>query len=210
MLIGKFIYERFKGHKLRKSLCVKNFALGEDGAAAIEFVFIFPFMIVLYFGLVDVTGLISVNRRVVSGAATMADLVGQQKTKILKTTINDQFNAVYTIMQPLPSSSVRIEVFNFRKVSGVITKIWQTSNNLGPSCGTTDPDTTNMSNLMTAGNDVIVARTCVTFIPIAATYGLIKILGSTSINLKQTISVRPRSSLTLACETVPTGTTICS
>lgn len=210
MLMNETSDKKVKKYLFRKGLGLRNFIMMEEGAAAIEFAFIFPLLMLLYFGLVDVTGLISTNRRVVSGAATLADLVGQQKTNVLKSTITDQFNAVYVIMQPLPSSRVRIDVFDFRKVGANITKMWQTSNNLGPSCGVTDPSTTNMANLMTAGNDVIVTRTCVTFIPAMATYGGINILGSTTINVKQSISVRPRSSLTLSCFQTAVGGAACS
>lgn len=184
-------------HRFNKMMT--KYLVREDGAAAIEFAFIMPLLLLLYFGLVDVTSLISTNRRIVSAAATMADLVGQQKTNIVQATMNDQFNAVYVIMQPVTKDNVRIEVFGFRKEGAVINRKWKKSNGLGPSCGLADPDTTTMANLMTAGNDVIVARTCMTFTPAVATFAGTNILGSTTINLKQTISVRPRSSLTLTC-----------
>ena len=182
----------------------------DKGAAAIEFAFIMPFMLLLYFGLVDVTGLISTNRRIVSASATMADLIGQQKTSILASTIADQYNAVYVIMQPVPSSNVRVEVFDYRSVNGSITQIWKTNNNNGSSCGAA-PSTTNMANLMTAGNDVIIARTCATYTPAITSFMGTTILGNTSFNLTQAISVRPRSSLTLNCyaTTVAAGT-LCS
>ena len=195
---------------VRNGSVAQEFLQRDDGAAAIEFAFILPLVLLIYFGLVDVTGLISTNRRIVSAAATMADLVGQQKTNILKSTIADQYNAVYVIMQPVTSANVRIEVFGYRRVAGAITKIWKTSNNMGPSCGVTEPDTTNMGTLMTAGNDVIVARTCVTFTPAVATFAGTNILGATSFSVKQAISVRPRSSLTLTCYETAVGGTICS
>ena len=184
-----------------------SFAKRDDGAAAIEFAFIMPFMLLLYFGLVDVTGLISVNRRVVSAAATMADLVGQQRTSVLKSDINDQFNAVYVIMQPVSSANVRVEVYAFRTVNGGIVQKWQTDNGHGTSCGTA-PSTTGMANLMTAGNDVVVARVCTSYAPVVADFMGTSILGATTFNVSQMISVRPRSSLTLTCyaTTIAAGT----
>ncbi|MDE2444702.1 MAG: pilus assembly protein [Alphaproteobacteria bacterium] len=182
----------------------------ERGAAAIEFAFIVPFMCFLYFGLIDVTGLISLNRRVVSSASTMADLVGQQKANTFQSVINDQYNAVYVIMQPVTAANVRIEVYDYRKVSGTITQIWKTGNGQGPSCGSA-PDTSTMASLMTAGNDLIVARACTTYTPTVVSFLGVNILGSTSFNIRQAISVRPRSTLTLNCyaTTVAAGT-MCS
>lgn len=188
---------------------LQAFLKREDGVAAIEFAFILPLLLLIYFGLVDVTGVISTNRRIVSAAATMADLVGQQKNNVLKSVITDQYNAVYVIMQPLASSNVRIEVYDYRMVGTTITKIWKTTNNLGPTCGA-DPVTTTMGTLMTAGNDVIVARTCTIFSPAVAAFAGTTILGATTINLKQAISVRPRSSLTLTCYETAIGGALCS
>jgi Flp pilus assembly protein TadG len=167
-------------------------------------------MMLLYFGLIDVTGLISLNRRIVSSATTMADLVGQQKTTVLASTIADQFNAAYVTMKPMPSSNLRIEVYDYRLVGSTITLIWKTSNNQGPVCGPA-PVTTNMAPLMTAGNDVILARTCTTYSPTIATFMGSNILGATSFTVRQAISVRPRSSLSLNCyaTTVAAGT-LCS
>jgi Flp pilus assembly protein TadG len=194
---------------LRKLFTRKNLILQDEGAAAIEFAFIMPFMLLLYFGLVDVTGLISMNRRVVSAAATMADLVGQQKTNILGGTIADQYNAAYVIMQPVASTNVRVEIFDFRTdASNNIVQMWKTGNNQGPSCGAA-PSTIGMANLMTAGNDVIVARVCATYYSTVASFMGTSIMGASSFNLSQAISVRPRSSLILNCyaTTVAAGTT---
>ena len=187
-----------------------GFIRQDKGAAAVEFAFIMPFMLLLYFGLVDVTGLVSLNRRIVSAAATMADLVGQQKTSVLASTIADQYNAAYVIMQPAASSTVRVEIYDYRTVGTAITLIWKTSNNQGPLCGAA-PSTANMAPLMTAGNDVIVARACTTYSSTIASFMGTSILGATNFTVRQAISVRPRSSLVLNCyaTTVAAGT-LCS
>jgi Flp pilus assembly protein TadG len=210
-MLRNILMPTFKNFALSETFSpLKDMLREERGAAAIEFAFIVPFMLFLYFGLIDVTGLISLNRRVVSAASTMADLVGQQKGNTFKSVITDQYSAVYVIMQPVPAASVRIEVYDFRNVSGTITQIWKTSNGQGPSCGTA-PDTSTMSALMTAGNDVVIARTCSTYTPTVASFLGVNILGSTSFNIRQSISVRPRSSLTLNCyETTVAAATMCS
>ena len=187
-----------------------GFLRQDTGAAAVEFAFIMPFMLLIYFGLVDVTGLISLNRRIVSAAATMADLVGQQKTNVLASTITDQFNAAYMIMKPMTSSNLRIEIYDYRYVGPTIKLIWKMSNNQGPICGAV-PVTTNMAPLMTAGNDVIIARTCTTYSPTIANFMGTNILGATSFTVRQAISVRPRSSLALNCyQTTVAAGTLCT
>jgi Flp pilus assembly protein TadG len=197
-------------HALRR----EKFLGDDEGAAAVEFAFIFPFMLLLYFGLVDITGLISLNRRVVSAAATMADLVTQQKTSVLASTIVDQFNAAYVTMRPLPAANLRIEVFGYRYVGTTITLKWKKSNNQGPLCGA-DPVTTNMAPMMTNGKDLILARTCTTYTPTIVKWwnGVenINILGASSFTVRQTISSVPRQTNQLTCyaTTVAAGT-LCS
>ncbi len=194
---------------LKKTLSI--FLKSENGVAAIEMAFILPAMLLLYFGLMDVTGLVSMNRRITASASITADLVGQQKTSVLKPVIVDQYNATEMIMSPTPIANVRVEIFGYRVDAALttVTKIWHTSNNQGPSCGI-DPDTANMLPLMAAGNDLVVARSCITYTPYVATFLGTTILGSTSFLVKQTISVRPRSSLQLTCYDTTVGGTVCA
>lgn len=188
----------------------QKFAAAERGIVAIEMAFIMPTILLLYFGLMDITGLVSANRKITASASITADLVGQQKTSIIKATIDDQYNATAMIMSPTDITKVRVEVFGYRKVSGAAAKIWHTSNNNGPACSATDPDTTNMLTLMAAGNDLIVARSCMTFTPYVTTFFGNVLLGSTSFLVKQTISVRPRSSLDITCYTTSAKDVVCT
>lgn len=188
----------------------KSFLRNDKGVAAIEMAFIMPFMLLLYFGLVDITVLISLNRKITAAASTTADLVTQQRNSVLKSYIADTFNATALIMVPTAASEVRVEVFGYRTVSGTITNIWSTNNGLGPSCGNA-PSTSNMANLMTAGNDVIVARTCMNFTPAVATFLGTNIVGATTFLLNQSISIRPRTTLQLNCyQTTVAAGTLCS
>jgi Flp pilus assembly protein TadG len=188
----------------------KPFLKNDKGVAAIEMAFIMPFMLLLYFGLVDITVLISLNRKITSAASTTADLVTQQRSSVLKSFIDDTYKATAMIISPTPASEVRVEVFGFRNVGGTITKIWQTNNGTGPSCGAV-PATTSMLPLMTAGNDVIVARSCMNFTPAVATFMGTNVVGATSFLLKQSISIRPRAALQLTCyQTTVAAGTVCS
>jgi Flp pilus assembly protein TadG len=187
-----------------------SFLQNESGMPAIEFALILPFLCFLYFGLIDVTGLISFNRKITASAGATADLVAQQRTDILKPTVQDYYNATYMIMSPTPSADVRVELYGFRTVGATITKIWQTNNGKGPACGAV-PSTASMGPLMVSGNDVVVARTCMNWTPYVSTFLGTNILGATTFMVSQSISVRPRSSLTITCyETTKAAGTVCS
>jgi Flp pilus assembly protein TadG len=186
-----------------------RFLRAEHGMAAIETALIMPFLLLLYFGMIDLTALISFNRKITYSAGVVSDLVAQNKTSVLKSTINDYYKAVDLIMSPTPPGNYRTNIYGYRKVSGAIVKIWQTTNGSGPVCSTV-PDTTSMTSLMTAGNDIVVAITCMNYTPYVATFLGDKIIGSTSFKVEQAIMVRPRSTSMLTCYQVTVGGAACT
>ncbi|HUR43659.1 MAG TPA: TadE/TadG family type IV pilus assembly protein [Aestuariivirga sp.] len=165
--------------------------------AAIEMAFIMPFMLLLYFGLVDLTGLISLNRKVTYAASVVADLVTQNQTTVTGANINDYFNAAKLVMRPGDLSNIRVEVYQFRNVSGTITNQWSKKSTGGTACSI--PSTTGMASLMTDGNDIIVAEVCTTYTPFIATFLGQSILGATTFPMSEEIALRPRQSATLTC-----------
>lgn len=180
----------------------------DRGAAAIEGALILPFMLILYFCLQDFTALVTFNRKITSTSATVSDTIAQYQTSVTRSSITDIFNAVAMIMQPTPAANVRVNVFGYYLNGSTPTIRWQVTNGNGPTC--TAPDTTNFSTLMSSGNDIVVAVTCMNYTPWVATFLGTKLLGSTSFLLSQTIASRPRASSTLACYTTSTGTTACT
>lgn len=62
----------------------KSFVASINGVAGIEAAFIFPVMLMLYFGLLDLTTVLSANRRVTQMASTLADLVTQSTSTTTK------------------------------------------------------------------------------------------------------------------------------
>ncbi len=63
-------------------LKIKNFAAAESGVAAIEFAFIFPIMVLLFFCLIDFTGYVSYNRKVAAISGAVADLVSKNRNRV--------------------------------------------------------------------------------------------------------------------------------
>ena len=174
-----------------------SFIRDSRGIAAIEMAFIMPFLLFLYFGLVDLTALISLNRKATYAASVVADLVTQNDTTVKASDISDYFNAASMVMDPTPMTNVRVEVYQFHSNSGAITSQWNKPSTGGTSCGT--PSTSGMSNLMTDGNDLVVAVVCTTYTPYIATFLGSAILGATSFTLSEQIALRPRQSSALAC-----------
>jgi Flp pilus assembly protein TadG len=182
--------------KLLSSL--RTFIRANDGLAAIEMAFVFPFMLLLYLGLLDLTGLISHSRKVTSIASAVADLVAQNRIAVLKTDMNDYFKIASLIMKPESDSEVRIRVHVYRKVLNAPTLMWTVENGKGPTC-TGTVDTSDMLPLMTADNDLIVTQTCATFKPYTGEFLGELLIGTLTPQVEQTVTIRPRSSPSLTC-----------
>ncbi len=67
-----------------------RFARCRAGLAAVEFAFIAPIMILLFFGVLEGSSAYSVNRKVLLASNTLADLVAQE-TSITKSSLEDLF-----------------------------------------------------------------------------------------------------------------------
>jgi Flp pilus assembly protein TadG len=188
-----------------------KFISDNRGAAAIEMAMIFPFMLLLYFGMADLTGLVSLNRKITYASDVIGDLVTRKTDAVLKSEITDYYNASDLVMMPTPSANVRVELFGYRNTGTptvpVILQTWSTNNGKSSSCGAA-PSTSGMASLMTSGNDLVVARVCTTYTPYVATFLGQKLLGATSFNVSKAITRRPRGSLKLNCyqTTVAAGT----
>jgi Flp pilus assembly protein TadG len=90
-----------------------NLARDRSGTAAIEFAFIVPIMLIIFFGSFETANLVLAYMKVENAAETAADLVAQ-------TTINDNAlssgdftnftNAVEQVLSPLPTSGSKLKI----------------------------------------------------------------------------------------------------
>ena len=87
----------------------RSFKNGESGMAAVEFALIAPFMVALFFGLVEVCNALSAHQKVTSVASTAADLTAQATT-VSTSDLNDIFAASSAIMSPFSTNDISIVV----------------------------------------------------------------------------------------------------
>ncbi|MGI9413901.1 MAG: TadE/TadG family type IV pilus assembly protein [Hyphomicrobiales bacterium] len=76
---------------------------------AVEFALLFPIMLTLYWGAVDISQLLTADRKVTSVASTTADLVAQAET-LDAAALTDIYNAASEILAPLPDADLSIVV----------------------------------------------------------------------------------------------------
>lgn len=139
---------------------IRRFAGAEGGLAAVEFAFLLPVMITMFFGVVELSMAINCRSAVTNVASTAADLTAQSRT-ISTSDMSNVFNAASAILYPYDTSPAKITVSSV--IYDTATKSL-TAGKVAWSCawnGTArNPnDTVTLpSGLMTANGSVIVAE----------------------------------------------------
>jgi Flp pilus assembly protein TadG len=94
------------------------------GAAAVEFALLVPLMILIYFGVVEVTQGAMTQQRVAHTASAIGDLVAQSST-ITSAEVGDVFSVGQTIMYPYPTGGLQMRVSSLTAdANGNVTVAW--------------------------------------------------------------------------------------
>lgn len=133
----------------------------KDGLAAVEFAFIAPMMIAMFFGSVELCNALLCQQKVTNIASTAADLVAQD-AQISNTQITDVFSALNSIIYPYPSASAEIIITSLvDNGHGGGTVTWSSAQNAtAHSVGSTMSVPT---GVITSGGSVIYAEITYTY-----------------------------------------------
>lgn len=187
---------------------------GNRGVAAIEFSIFLPFLLLLFFGMINITQYIAMNRRVATSAELIVDLVTRHADTIPSTTIDDYFTAVNLSMRPVASADVRIDLYDYYRpvvnagpptVYGDPALRWRKSSTGGTACtapviGQATTDGT-IASLTASGFDAVVGVVCVNFTP-PSTYSNLQSIFP-NLRIEKQVILSPRQSQTLVCS--PSG-----
>lgn len=92
---------------LRRRLA--QLARDRAGVSAVEFAMLLPIMLTLYFGAVEITQGLSVDRKVTLAARVSADLV-TQASSVDTAALNGVFQAAQAMITPYPISSLKVTI----------------------------------------------------------------------------------------------------
>lgn len=157
----------------------------ENGTALLEFGFLLPILLMLFLGVVEVTNILRLDRKVVAATQTAADLVTQRR-KVSNADLNDILRAVELIFEPYPAAqhSVGIAAVSYDPDTGDPEVDWTKSKN----GGSVPNALTAAAGLGTPGEGVVVVRVTYSYTPIFFDF----ILSATDI--EETSVLRPRRS----------------
>lgn len=108
---------------------VRAFREDLSGTSAVEFAFILPVMVVLYFGCVEISQAVSLNRKVTAASSAAGDLVAQASV-ITSGEMEDIWDAAEAIIAPYPIAPLEIVVTSvWIDEDGVATVHWSEEQN---------------------------------------------------------------------------------
>jgi len=168
----------------RCRLAASRLSGDRTGTAAVEFAFILPIMVVLYFGCVEISEAVSVNRKVTAVSSATGDLVAQS-SDVDDSEIDDILDAAEAIIAPYPVGPLQIVVSGLQIDSdGNVTVIWSDARN-------TTARAVNSSVSVPAGLQI--ADTCLVMAEVDYQYSsALSDFFTGPIDLDQTFYLRPR------------------
>ncbi|MEZ5920772.1 MAG: pilus assembly protein [Parvularculaceae bacterium] len=84
------------------------------GMAAVEFALILPSMVLLFFGMLEASNLLVINRRMATAANSLVDLAAQEAS-ITNAELDDIIVGVKRILEPSPTEPLTIKVISVEK-----------------------------------------------------------------------------------------------
>ena len=179
-----------------RSLRFRRFAREARGAAAVEFALVTPLMLSMYFGMVELSTGVAIDRKVSMVSHTLSDLIGQA-TAVDDTDISNVFNAASSIMTPylaapLTAKVTAVSIDNTGKATVVCSRSWTSGG--GVTSGLTVNTVVTASippGLIVNNTELIWAQVTYLYTP---TVGYVV---KTAITLSDQFYARPRQSATV-------------
>lgn len=137
---------------------LKRAGENEEGVSTIEFAIIAPFLLLLYFGGIELSLLMLADRQVTSTSATMGDLT----SRLLAVTDQDRdnvFAASGELLRTVNSTDARLRLSSLENIGGTVTVVWSeaTPNHAALATGQTVADLP--ANIVPLGGTIIMAET---------------------------------------------------
>ncbi|WP_411818117.1 TadE/TadG family type IV pilus assembly protein [Hyphococcus sp. DH-69] len=88
---------------------LRRWRKADSGIAATEFAVLLPVLVLLFFGLIEASNAMTVNRKVAISANTLADLVAQSE-EIKESEVDDLFAGVMEIIRPSDPTNMTLKL----------------------------------------------------------------------------------------------------
>lgn len=163
----------------------RRFRVDIRGVAAVEFAFIAPILIVMYFGIAEFTQAMIVKRRVSHVASSIGDLTARV-TNVTTSDTTEIFQVARTIISPLSTTPLRMRITSISQTSGTARVQWSDASNW--TTFTPNNTITVPSGVLSNGQTVIRADVQYTF------DSTLRFMMPNGVTFNQTYYMRPRLS----------------
>jgi Flp pilus assembly protein TadG len=162
------------------------------GVAAVEFALLLPILMLLYFGVVELTQGLMTQQRTNHVAAAVGDLVSQSST-LTSADVTDIFSVGAAVMYPYPTTSLKLRVSSLTAdIHGNVTVAWsQASGMTALTKGATVAALP--TNVIQPGESVVMSESRYTY---ASVFGQIM---PAPVVFKEKAYLHPRLSTTVTC-----------
>jgi Flp pilus assembly protein TadG len=168
-----------------------------SGIAATEFAVIVPVMLVMFFGTVEFSSGVAVNRKVTLMARTLSDLTSQS-TSVNDTDLTGFFAASKGIMTPYPSSPTQSTISELYVVPGsLVVKVMWSKGHAPRAPGST---VTIPTELKVSGTYLIFSEVAYRYVPAVG-----KVMAPAGVDLTDVAYTRPRQSTCVFYPTPSSG-----
>ena len=168
-----------------------------SGIAATEFAVIVPVMLVMFFGTVEFSSGVAVNRKVTLMARTLSDLTSQS-TSVNNADLTGFFAASKGVMTPYPSTPTQSTISELYVVPGsLVVKVMWSQGYAPRAVGST---LTIPTELKVSGTYLIFSEVSYRYVPAVG-----KVMAPAGVDLKDVAYTRPRQSTCVIYPTPSSG-----
>ena len=176
--------------------------------AATEFAVIVPIMLVMFFGTVEFSTGVAVDRKITLVARTLSDLTSQQQANVDDTYLQNVFTASIAILSPYAPTPVKAQISEIYVDSTKVAKVqWSKAATIGnaASQATLATSTRNAGDIITIPPELLVAKTYLIFSEVSYLYvpTVGYVMGKAGVTLSDTAYTRPRQSTCVIYNNVP-------
>ncbi len=149
---------------------LRRFALADRAIAATEFALLVPFMLTLYMGSIELSTVVTVDRKVSVVASSLGDLVAREKNStFVLTSLNDYFVAAQSTMSPYPTDALKQVVTNVWIDSLGVPKVQWSRGHNGATTHAVNSDyplPDELLGIVSNGDCVVVAEAQISYTPL--------------------------------------------
>lgn len=137
------------------SLRARKLSRSEDGVSAVEFALIAPLMALIYFGCIELSVMMTLDRKVTGATAALGDLTARASS-ISDNDLQDIMQATRMVMQPNDMTGARIRITSLYEDEGDVKVRW--SDGCNKPARTVDATVTIPDNLIPTDGTLIMAE----------------------------------------------------